>query len=582
VGYRYIALAQAPGAEGARPRPCVEEFRAAGLTSRFIAGSLEIFASPETPVVALATGGVLLGHVFSKADGQPVADVRLPSPAEATAFCRHVTDRFWGEYLIFHALPGASTALFVMREPSGGVPCVYSIFRDGAAFFTSDISLATKAGVYEKRIDWDYITQGLTYPYQKTERTALAGVRELLPGHTLEMRAARSAIVPNWSPWDFVGTDLRHAGPSGAAAELRKEVETAVRAWAAIDGDILLELSGGLDSSIIAACLRGTEANVSCRTLVTPDPGADERSYASITADAMGWAVESLPLGVENARFDFTPNPGTVSPRIGALQYATDSVLSAEARKVGATSFFSGSGGDTVFCHLTNASPAADAFRERGMSGGVAALRDLSALHHCTIWKAARLTMKKLRRAPRVRRNAFGAFVAPHVIAGSPAAHPWFDAPAGALPGDHERICGLVDTLIYRETAPRATHRWRRMPLLAQPVVEACLRIPTWMWISGGVNRAVARAAFADLLPPAIRNRASKGNFVGYLGSVYRQKKFELRDFLLSGHLHERGLLDETALSRFVERQDLPIRDSTFLQLFDLGMVENWLRHQPQ
>lgn len=580
MGYRYIAFVRHPAVDGDRSRPSVEALRAIGLTSQFSSGQLEVFASAETPIAPLDSGGVVVGHLFSRTGENSIGGVRLPASAEAGPFSRQVVGRFWGEYMVFHPLPGSVPGLMVMREPSGGVPCVYSISRSGSAFFTSDISLATKVGVYEKRLDWDYITQGLTYPYQKTERTALADVHELLPGHTLEMRGAGPAIVPNWNPWDFVSADRRHAEPCEAASELRETVESAVRAWTAVDGNILLELSGGLDSSIVAACLRGARANVSCRTLVTPDPGADERSYASIIASAMGWAMESLPLDVRDARFDFTPDPSTVSPRIGALQHATDSVLSAAAGRAGATSFFSGSGGDTVFCHLTNAAPAADAFRERGLAGGLAAVRDLSALHHCTIWKAARLTVKKLRHAPRARRNAFGAFVASHALAGAPDAHPWSDPPVGALPGDHERIAGLVDTLIYRETAPRATHRWRRMPLLAQPVVEACLRTPSWMWISGGVNRAVARAAFADSLPPAIRHRASKGSFVGYLGSVYRQNKSQLCDFLLSGHLHERRLLDETALRRFIEQQDLPIRDASFLELFDLCMVENWLRHQ--
>jgi len=100
------------------------------------------------------------------------------------------------------------------------------------------------------------------------------------------------------------------------------------------------------------------------------------------------------------------------------------------------------------------------------------------------------------------------------------------------------------------------------------------------MWISGGQNRAVARAAFAELLPPEILTRRSKGNFVSYLGGVYRRNRAHIRDFLLSGLLHERRLPNEHALGRFLGQPDLPTRDRLFLEVLDLCMIENWLRRQ--
>lgn len=118
-------------------------------------------------------------------------------------------------------------------------------------------------------------------------------------------------------------------------------------------------------------------------------------------------------------------------------------------------------------------------------------------------------------------------------------------------------------------------------PLLAQPVVEACLKVPTWMWISGGRNRAVARDAFADLLPRGILDRRSKGSYTGYMAAVYARNKSGMRQFLEEGELCAHGLLDRSALAAFFARELAP-RDLSFLRIFDLCTTENWVRHQAQ
>ena len=117
------------------------------------------------------------------------------------------------------------------------------------------------------------------------------------------------------------------------------------------------------------------------------------------------------------------------------------------------------------------------------------------------------------------------------------------------------------------------------MPLLSQPVVEACLKVPSWMWIAEGRNRAIARDAFADVLPPDILHRRSKGTFMNYSGAVYRQNKSRLREYLLTGQLEGHGLLDTDSLRQFFDRE-LGTRDDRFMRIFDLCAVENWIRHQ--
>lgn len=552
-----------------------------GMHACPVSPNLSLFVAEGTPVRSVPGMGVILGHVFPK-DGQAVRSSNpFPDFADPAQARKHLIERFWGPYLLIQPVDehGGTT---VLRDPSvsGDVPCFYSL-RDGKGFITSDISLPERLGLYRRQVDWDAIRHRLSFPQLKSARTALAGVQELLPGCSLRLGGEGVITRLEWSPWDFVAPGARHADPREAATDIRAAVSSAVQALARIDQAVLLELSGGLDSSIVGACLRGSGARVVCTSLVTTVPGADERHYASQIANQLGVELHAETLQLDDARVDFALPPQCATPRIGTLQHAVDEIMLAAADRHGTCSFFSGGGGDTIFCHLDTAAPAVDAFRERGAAAGLAALQDLSALHQCTIWKAGRLAVRKMLRQPGMTRPLDGSFLSPAAASTPPDDHPWNAAPPDALPGDCERIRGLATCQAYRDSLARGMYRPARMPLLSQPVVEACLRAPTWMWIAEGRNRAVARAAFADLLPADILNRRSKGTFMSYLGAVYRRNRDRMRDYLLHGRLQEQGLLDADALSGFL-RHDLPERGRSFTRIFDICMVENWVRHQSE
>jgi asparagine synthase (glutamine-hydrolysing) len=579
MGYHYIALL---GTGPAQATPLLSDARAALLGARGMravpmAGPAVIFVAAETPAQAVP-GGVVIGHIFTH-DGKPAKLTDLPAQTSARQLAEHLLTHCWGEYLLIQAACGAVPELEILREPSGGVPCIYS-FEQGAGFVTSDTSLAVELGLHDRRIDWGFIAQALAYPHVNTRRTGLAGVSELLPGCSLVLRGPTASVREDWLPWTFVSRGHRQVDPDEAAADVRKAVITVSEAWARTDKEILVELSGGLDSSIVAVSLQGIEAQVACSTLVTPVPGADERRYAGQVADALGVALHVEHLGFENARFDFPLPVQTPKPRMSALQYVAHEAMTSAARRHGAAGFFSGGGGDTVFCYAAGAAPAADAFRERGLAGGLAAIRDLSTLHGCTCWKAGRLAIGKLRRGARIPFRANTSLLAPSLVIPELDRHPWFDAPDGLLPGDQERIAELAGTQVFRDSAPRGSTHWLRFPLLSQPVVEACLKAPSWMWINGGRNRALARQAFADRLPYEVLQRRSKGTFMSYLGAIYQRRKSLMREFLLDGHLHARGLLDTEALERFFHAT-LPPRDTSFMRILDLCMIENWVRRQP-
>jgi asparagine synthase (glutamine-hydrolysing) len=113
-------------------------------------------------------------------------------------------------------------------------------------------------------------------------------------------------------------------------------------------------------------------------------------------------------------------------------------------------------------------------------------------------------------------------------------------------------------------------------PLISQPVVELCLRIPTYVLLNGGVSRGLAREAFKDILPKEVYGRVSKGT-----GSTAQQQFIShnmplIRERLLDGILVREGILDKRKLESFL------VPDQKFLtvlpsQVSDYVVVEGWL-----
>jgi len=579
MSYRYIALLQRDGSEHhAALLDHEAKLREMGFRVFPIFDAVKLFVSHETPVIEIPGGGVVIGHLF-RSDGALLTDgTELPSFERPAQVRKHLLDRCWGAYLLVQPMTNGAQGFAILRDPSGAFPCIYCL-EDGVGFITSDIALATSLNIHRKQVDWNNIAYGLIYPHMKTGRTGLIGVNELLPGCSLRVVGPKTATRLEWSPWTFVASDKRFRDSREAAAAVRRAVVMVVCAWANVDENILLELSGGIDSSIVGVCLKETRATVTCLSVMTPIPGADERHYARLVAERLGVELHAETLRFEDARFNFAPPSHLVMPRIGPLQYAIDEVIGAAGDCRDVTSYFSGSGGDTVFCYLDGAAPAADAFRERGWAAGMAAIRNLAELHQCTLWKAGRLTLRKLLRAPKPPYKAVWSLLAQPADFDVGADHPWFSAPKNALPGDRQRIFDLASNQVFIDNVPRGSRRWARMPLLSQPVMEACLATPSWMCISGGRNRAVARDAFADLLPLEVLSRRSKGTFMSYLGAVYQKNKEQMKDFLLTGHLQAHGLLDSDAVRRRIESHLGP-RDESFIRIFELCMTENWVRHQ--
>jgi len=547
-----------------------------GIGARFSRGV--VLVNANAPVTFLTDGeGIVIGDIYSRANHNRCSDRfdRKDSDRIRESDGAHLFDEFWGEYVavLFH-----DNDPVVLREPSGALSC-YALRCDGIEAFVSDVEFAISLGLVGGEIDWNALAQWLAQPGLRTERTCLKGVDEVLPGASSSAAGGPRRQRTVWTPWNFAAPGRQFAERDDAVDALRDAIIQATKACARDTQSALLEMSGGLDSSIVAACLRIADIPVTCVSLWTSDAGGDERQYAQAVADHIAAPLHFVQLSVEDVDIADLSPIRKPRPLDHPLKRVSDLILEREGLARNADSYFSGSGGDYVLGYLTSSAPAADALIARGPGPTfVNAVADVAELNSCSVWKVGALASRRVLRRSARNAGAARAFLSVD-IAAAPAVqmHPWLDAPRNAWPGKRETVDCLARCQGMREERDRRRVAPLKMPLLTQPVVETCLRIPSWMAVTGGRNRAVARDAFADHLPAKILKRRTKGNFTSFNAAIFERNRAILRDILLDGRMTGKGLLDERALDDFFSYPG-PLTGDAYASILELASIELWTR----
>lgn len=538
--------------------------------------NLRVLTSTDTPVVPFLDGtGLIIGHLFDRQrSNQRVT--RLGS-SEADAIIRSAGQdllrHYWGGYVavIVHPATGRIT---ILRDPSGAMPCLRTQ-SEGFAIATSDVDMLVDAGFPRPIVDWDYLPRLLFAPDLRTPRSGLVGVHDLLAGHSYVLNAPTSPAAQVWSPWNSATPNLT-VTDAELAADLETTIRGCVTAWAGAFEQIMLGLSGGLDSSVIAACL-GSCDHVTGLNLRTDDPSGDERIYARSVA-----AHLNLPL-IEKIHdvtdVDVTRSSASHLPR--PILYALSQSELATKRKLASElevdAYFTGIGGDNVFCHMQSASPVIDRWRTRAERARTwKTVNDLCSLTGVSWFDCLAAALKR------------GAAPAAYTWRGTPdflinpptddaLHHPWLEAPEGSLPGKAAHISMLVRIQGTIDSFERKRMPAQVNPLLSQPIMEACLKIPTWRWVTGGRNRAITRLAFKDALPPDIINRRTKAGPDSFASDLLSTNRPKIQGQLLNGQLADKGIVDVRALNaRFADSK--PFSPMEGMRIMALAEAEAWSR----
>lgn len=481
---------------------------------------------------------------------------------------------FWDAWGSFLELSSDVSGTMIARDPSGMLPCYVARSGDSTVF-ASDATLLSH--LIPQHISWSHIAAFLATDGMRCRATCLANVEELLPGTCERLDDGMRTTL--WSPWMFVRPS-RPMHSDLAADALRAVVDQVTAAWAARFPRILLGVSGGLDSSIVAAALAQTDCRPTLITLATQEPDGDERAYARTLADFL-----DLPL-IEDfespGHVDLLVSAAAHLPRpvARAFSQSSDANQLAQAKALGVDAFMNGGGGDSVFCALRSASPLADRLLAEPWPGNLfRTMRDICQVTGSPIAPVFIRGVRNALRGPRPSEGPRNPFLTPDCLsaAGALPLHPWLTPPPCTPPGKAAHAAWILGILNHLDPVGRAMVLPSISPLMAQPVVELCLAIPTWMWVSGGRDRAVARRAFADRLPSAILERRSKGTPASFVMHLFESRRTEIGEMLCDGLLAGNGLVDRNAVHAYLS-DPRPVSDARYMQIMGLVDAESWAR----
>jgi asparagine synthase (glutamine-hydrolysing) len=418
--------------------------------------------------------------------------------------------------------------LFLARDHVGYRPVFYHRSRNCFAFATMPKGLWCLPEL-EARLDEEQLARYLALARGAPERTLFAGIERLPPGHYLQASVDAVRVVRYWQPDDAPDIRLKH--DQDYCDAFRERFDAAVGAQLRTNGSIAAHLSGGLDSSSVAA--------TAARTLATQ--GRELLALTSVPRPQFG----DVPAG----RFgDEGPAAGRVAALhrnirhlcVGSAHYRLLDVIARNWR-LDDRPVFNPINGKWLNAIRDVAQHHAARVLLLGQSGnatlsytGFDALAEW--LLHGRWWKLAQYGSALIRTGDSRARTVVASCVRPWW----PAAlrTPWLrqrTLPFSLVHPDLVRSLRLrehSDINIPLGTDARASARrmllrselpdvgagvragWQvdeRDPTCDRRIIEFCFGIPPEQFLIGGQSRALARRAMRDRLPAATLSCRERG-----------------------------------------------------------------------
>jgi asparagine synthase (glutamine-hydrolysing) len=469
-----------------------------------------------------------------------------------------------------------------------GVKPLYWAMADGRLLFGSEIKSILESGLIRASANEAALPELLGTRYLSGTETLFNGIHRLMPGHTLVFE---DGAVSTRAYWDIpVGRASGELAAGGVAEELaglsdrdvvgrfRGLLEESVRIRLMADVPLGMFLSGGLDSSAIAALMAGMiDRPLQTFSVAFKDRAFSELDYArqvatAIKADAHEIVIDDQDFFGALPRLIWHEDEPIAHPSSIPLYFV--SALAREHVKVVLT----GEGSDELLAGYGKYPRALVNWRAAAAYGAVPApLRtwiadSLVPRLPSRLGRYAKRSFLAMPRTPEamffdnfaaigLRRQAtllspaFASQATDERAYG--ASRAYFDAPNGhgttldrLLYTDLKTY--LVELLMKQDQMSMAASIESRVPFLDHRLVEFAAGLPTRMKLRGFKTKWILREAVREILPREILTRKKMGFPVPF--GVWMKGAWSdvARDVLLDPRSRQRGIIDPAAVERLI------------------------------
>jgi asparagine synthase (glutamine-hydrolysing) len=493
--------------------------------------------------------------------------------------------------------------LLLARDRLGIKPLYYALDGDGALYFASEIKSLIEARAAAPEINYHAIPDYLANHAPSGEETLFSDFKRLLPGHTLTWR---DGVIEIRKYWDLSFAQNGHPALSdrGAIEQWTELFREAVRAHLMADVPLGVFLSGGVDSSAIAAVMSGmARGPVKTFSVGFAEREANELEYARMVARAFNTDHHEVIVGPDDF---FAVMPKLIWHEDEPLGHLASvplyfvSELAARHVKVVLT----GEGSDELMAGyyrywktVYNLSLGAryhgwapEALR-RAARDWIDCLPIGSRLRH-------RLSRTFLSREPDVESlylDNFAVFsreqqlrlLTTEAKGRAGALDPYATTRRRLAQSDATTTLNRLlyaDTKIYlhellmkQDQMSMAASLESRVPFLDHTLVEFTARLPERMKLRRLTTKYVLRRSMKGVLPEPILTRPKMG-FPVPVGAWFRGAyRSVIDDYALSARCRERGVFDPAFVRNLVAEHQSGARDHS-QRLWSLVNFEMWAR----
>lgn len=240
-----------------------------------------------------------------------------------------------------------SNKLLLARDRMGEKPLY--LYRDdaGCLWFASELCSLSQAMGKPPRLTAEAFNLFLTFQYVPEPLTPLEGVAVLPAGHYLELTSDQMDISPN----PYWGLAQAYEDPSRPVAMTEEGLSESCRLMGIADVPVAVALSGGIDSSLVAAITsRHYPGQLHAFTVgYRGRPETDERGSAALLAQELGIGFTEVELDANEVIDGFPEMMAAMDTPIGDIAAYGYYAVSRAARQAGYPVLLSGMGGDEFF-----------------------------------------------------------------------------------------------------------------------------------------------------------------------------------------------------------------------------------------